>query len=61
MANKFTAPEDVVIDEKFIQSSGISFVDLYEQIIKGEISAAAAVKSSEQYAKGKIEDYYNVF
>ena len=28
MANKFTAPEDVVIDEKFIQSSGISFVDL---------------------------------
>lgn len=42
-------------------SWGISFVDLYEQIIKGEISAAAAVKSSEQYAKGKIEDYYNVF
>ena len=28
MANKFTAPDDVVIDEKFIQSSGISFVDL---------------------------------
>lgn len=28
MANKFSAPEDVVIDEKFIQSSGISFVDL---------------------------------
>ena len=28
MANKFNAPEDVVIDEKFIQSSGISFVDL---------------------------------
>ena len=28
MANKFTAPEDVIIDEKFIQSSGISFVDL---------------------------------
>ena len=28
MANKFIAPDDVVIDEKFIQSSGISFVDL---------------------------------
>ena len=28
MANKFNAPDDVVIDEKFIQSSGISFVDL---------------------------------
>ena len=28
MANKFTAPDDVVIDEKLIQSSGISFVDL---------------------------------
>ena len=28
MANKFTVPDDVVIDEKFIQSSGISFVDL---------------------------------
>ena len=28
MANKFTAPEDGVIDEKLIQSSGISFVDL---------------------------------
>ena len=28
MANKFNAPDDVVIDEKVIQSSGISFVDL---------------------------------
>ena len=28
MANKFTAPDDVVIDENVIQSSGISFVDL---------------------------------
>ena len=28
MANKFTAPDEVVIDEKIIQSSGISFVDL---------------------------------
>ena len=28
MANKFNAPDDVVIDEKVIQSSGISYVDL---------------------------------
>ena len=40
MANKFTAPEDVVIDEKFIQSSGISFVDLPVESEPEEIEQA---------------------
>ena len=37
MANKVTALEDVVIDSKFIQNSGISFVDLPEEIKSEEM------------------------
>ena len=53
MANKFTAPEDVVIDEKFIQSSGISFVDLP---VESEPEESEQTKEKSPLIK-RITDY----
>ena len=53
MANKFTAPEDVVIDEKFIQSSGISFVDLP---VESETEEIEQPKEKSPLIK-RIKDY----
>lgn len=53
MANKFTAPEDVVIDEKFIQSSGISFVDLP---VEPETEENEQLKEKSPLIK-RIKDY----
>ena len=53
MANKFSAPEDVVIDEKFIQSSGISFVDLP---IESEPEESEQPKEKSPLIK-RIKDY----
>lgn len=53
MANKFTAPEDVVIDEKFIQSSGISFVDLP---VESETEEIEQPKEKSPHIK-RIKDY----
>ena len=53
MANKFTAPDDVVIDEKFIQSSGISFVDLP---VEPETEENEQLKEKSPLIK-RIKDY----
>ena len=53
MANKFTAPDDVVIDEKFIQSSGISFVDLP---VESETEEIEQPKEKSPLIK-RIKDY----
>ena len=54
MANKFTAPEDVVIDEKFIQSSGISFVDLPVESETEEIEQPKEKQSFIKKIKSKL-------